>query len=104
VTAQGQHGCGTGRQFLDIVAIYGGNGSPMNLTSNWEKRPSISEAWGTGSITAKGDMIVLNGDGSKDSIRACCEQIKALIVDPTTTKLQERLVNLSGGVAIIRSL
>ena len=48
------------------------------------------------SITVtKEDTIVLNGDGSKDAIQARCEQIRALIADPSTsdydkTKLQER--------------
>ncbi|KAG2107134.1 chaperonin Cpn60/TCP-1 family [Suillus discolor] len=62
----------------------------------------------TGSITiTKEDTIVLNGAGSKDAISAWCEQIHALLNDPTTsefdkTKLQERLVKLSGGVAVIK--
>ncbi|KAG1804869.1 heat shock protein 60, mitochondrial precursor [Suillus plorans] len=62
----------------------------------------------TGSITiTKEDTIVLNGAGSKDAISARCEQIRALLNDPTTsefdkTKLQERLAKLSGGVAVIK--
>jgi chaperonin GroEL len=62
----------------------------------------------TGSITiTKDDTIVLNGEGSKDSIQARCEQIRSIIADPTTseydkTKLQERLAKLSGGVAVIK--
>lgn len=62
----------------------------------------------TGSITlTKDDTIILNGEGSKDAIQARCEQIRALIADPTTSeydrsKLQERLAKLSGGVAVIR--
>lgn len=62
----------------------------------------------TGSVTiSKDDTIFLNGDGSKDAIAARCEQIRAIIVDETTsefdkTKLQERLAKLSGGVAVIK--
>ena len=62
----------------------------------------------TGSITiTKDDTIILNGEGSKDFIQGRCEQIRAIIADPTTseydqTKLQERLAKLSGGIAIIK--
>ncbi|EGC48225.1 hsp60-like protein [Histoplasma capsulatum var. duboisii H88] len=62
----------------------------------------------TGSITiTKEDTIILNGDGSKDSIAQRCEQIRGVIADPTTSdyekeKLQERLAKLSGGVAVIK--
>lgn len=42
-----------------------------------------------------------------DTIQARCEQICAILNDPTTseydkTKLQERLAKLSGGVAVIK--
>lgn len=60
------------------------------------------------SITiTKEDTVILNGNGSKDSIQERIEQIKNSI-DVTTTnsyekeKLQERLAKLSGGVAVIR--
>ncbi|KAG9236121.1 putative heat shock protein 60 [Amylocarpus encephaloides] len=62
----------------------------------------------TGSITiTKEDTIILNGDGSKDSISQRCEQIRGVMNDPTTSdyekeKLQERLAKLSGGVAVIK--
>ncbi|KAK2766210.1 chaperonin [Arachnomyces sp. PD_36] len=62
----------------------------------------------TGSITiTKEDTIILNGEGSKDSIAQRCEQIRGVIADPTTSeyekeKLQERLAKLSGGVAVIK--
>lgn len=62
----------------------------------------------TGSITiTKEDTIVLNSAGSKDAISAWCEQICALLNNPTTsefdkTKLQECLMKLSGGVAVIK--
>src|ERR1700761_5486085 len=62
----------------------------------------------TGSITiTKEDTIVLNGEGSKDSIAQRCDQIRGVIADPSTSeyekeKLQERLAKLSGGVAVIK--
>ena len=62
----------------------------------------------TGSITiTKEDTIILNGDGSKDSINQRCEQIRGVMSDPSTSdyekeKLQERLAKLSGGVAVIK--
>lgn len=61
-----------------------------------------------GSITVtKEDTVILNGEGSKDSISNRCEQIRGTMDDATTSeyekeKLQERLAKLSGGVAVIR--
>lgn len=60
------------------------------------------------SITiTKEDTVVLNGNGSKESIQERIEQIKNSIDVSTTSsyekeKLQERLAKLSGGVAVIR--
>ncbi|KAI5309797.1 chaperonin [Ascosphaera atra] len=62
----------------------------------------------TGSITiTKEDTIILNGEGSKDSIAQRCEQIRGVMADQSTSeyekeKLQERLAKLSGGVAVIK--
>jgi chaperonin GroEL len=62
----------------------------------------------TGAITiTKEDTIILNGEGSKDSIAQRCEQIRGVMADPSTSeyekeKLQERLAKLSGGVAVIK--
>ena len=61
----------------------------------------------TESITiTKEDTIVLNGEGSKDSIQARCKQIRSIIADPTASefdnmKLQERLAKVVkvGGAA-----
>ena len=54
----------------------------------------------------KDDTTLVDGAGSKDSIKARCEQIKAQIEATTSDydreKLQERLAKLSGGVAVIR--
>jgi chaperonin GroEL len=63
----------------------------------------------TGSIiTTKEDTIVLNSEGSKDSIQVRCEQIRSIIANPTTsefdkTRLQEPLAKLRGGsLAVIK--
>jgi chaperonin GroEL len=55
----------------------------------------------------KEDTIILNGEGLKDAIQSCCKQTHSLIADPTPsnfdrTKLQEHLVKLSGGIAVIK--
>ncbi len=54
----------------------------------------------------KDDTTIVEGAGSKDNIRARCEQIKAQMETSTSEydkeKLQERLAKLSGGVAVIR--
>lgn len=61
-----------------------------------------------GSITiTKDDTVVLNGEGTKDTIQSRCEQIRTTIDDPQTTeyekeKLQERLAKLLGGVAVVK--
>ncbi|THG99763.1 hypothetical protein EW026_g2631, partial [Hermanssonia centrifuga] len=44
------------------------------------------------------DTIILNGEGSKDAIQACCVHHQRL----DKTKLQERLATLGGGVAVIK--
>ena len=62
----------------------------------------------TRSITiAKDDTIILNGKGLKDSIQTHHEHIRAIIANPATSEydnmnLQEQLVKLSGGIAVIK--
>lgn len=55
---------------------------------------------------SKDDTTIVDGAGSKEEIKARCEQIKAQIEDSTSDydreKLQERLAKLTGGVAVIR--
>lgn len=91
----------------DLAILTGGTVFTDELDIKLE-RATIDLLGSTGSITTtKEDTIVLNGDGSKDAIQARCEQIRALIADPTTSdfdrsKLQERLAKLSGGVAVIK--
>ncbi|KAG0224423.1 chaperonin [Mortierella sp. GBA43] len=62
-----------------------------------------------GSITITKEDTILNGTGagSTEAIAQRCEQLRALIADPSTSdyereKLEERLARLSSGVAIIR--
>ncbi len=54
----------------------------------------------------KDDSTIIDGAGSKDDIKARCDQINAQIETTTSDydkeKLQERLAKLSGGVAVIR--
>ncbi|KAF5381320.1 hypothetical protein D9615_008438 [Tricholomella constricta] len=91
----------------DLAILTGGTVFTDELDIKLER--ATSDLLGsTGSITiTKEDTIILNGEGSKDSIVARCEQIRSIIADPTTseydrTKLQERLAKLSGGVAVIK--
>ena len=91
----------------DLAILTGGTVFTDELDIKLEKAtPDLLGS--TGSITiTKEDTIVLNGEGSKDAIQARCEQIRALLADPSTsefdkTKLQERLAKLSGGVAVIK--
>ncbi|MCS6891895.1 MAG: chaperonin GroEL [Rhodovarius sp.] len=54
----------------------------------------------------KENTTIVDGAGSKEEIKARCEQIKAQIEETTSDydreKLQERLAKLAGGVAVIR--
>ncbi len=91
----------------DLAILTGGTVFSDELDIKLE-RATVDLLGTTGSVTiTKEDTIVLNGEGSKDAIQSRCEQIRALIADPTTsdfdrTKLQERLAKLSGGVAVIK--
>ncbi|KAI6127027.1 chaperonin GroL [Pisolithus sp. B1] len=91
----------------DLAILTGGTVFTDDLDIKLEKAtPDLLGSSGSITIT-KEDTIVLNGDGSKDAIQARCEQIRALLADPSTseydkTKLQERLAKLSGGVAVIK--
>ncbi len=57
-------------------------------------------------VITKEDTTIVDGDGSKEEIKARCAQIRTQIEDTTSDydreKLQERLAKLSGGVAVIR--
>jgi chaperonin GroEL len=91
----------------DLAILTGGTVFTDELDIKLE-RATLDLLGSTGSITiTKDDTIILNGEGSKDFIQARCEQIRAIIVDPTTseydqTKLRERLAKLSGGIAVIK--
>ena len=91
----------------DIAILTGGTVFTDELDLKLEK-VSVDLLGSTGSITiTKEDTILLNGEGSKESIAARCEQIRAAKEDASTSeyekeKLQERLAKLSGGVAVIK--
>ncbi len=57
-------------------------------------------------VIKKEDTTLVEGAGSKEEIKARCDQITRQIEESTsdydTEKLQERLAKLSGGVAVIR--
>ena len=109
VTAVKAPGFGDNRKSIlgDLAILTGGTVFTDELDIKLE-RATPDLLGSTGSITiTKEDTILLNGEGAKDAIQARCEQIRALIADPTTsdydrTKLQERLAKLSGGVAVIK--
>jgi chaperonin GroEL len=91
----------------DISILTGGT----VFTEDLDVKPENATADMLGSCGAititKEDTIILNGEGSKDSIAQRCEQIRAFMADSTTSeyekeKLQERLAKLSGGVAVIK--
>lgn len=91
----------------DIAILTGGT----VFTEELELKPeqcTIEQLGSCDSITVtKEDTVILNGDGSRQSIQERIEQIRNSI-DITTSnsyekeKLQERLAKLSGGVAVIR--
>ncbi|KAF8576159.1 chaperonin GroL [Ramaria rubella] len=91
----------------DLAILTGGTVFTDELEIKLERAtPDLLGSSGSVTVT-KEDTIFLNGEGSKDSIAARCEQIRSAIADPTTsdydkTKLQERLAKLSGGVAVIK--
>ncbi|KAF5335684.1 hypothetical protein D9611_009566 [Ephemerocybe angulata] len=91
----------------DLAILTGGQVFTDELEVKLEKA-TVDLLGSTGSVTiTKDDTIILNGEGKKDAIQARCEQIRALVADPTTSdydrsKLQERLAKLSGGVAVIK--
>ena len=57
-------------------------------------------------VIDKDNTTIVDGNGSKDSVLARVNQIKAEIANTTSDydreKLQERLAKLSGGVAVIK--
>lgn len=91
----------------DIAILSGGTVFTEELDIKPENA-TVELLGSCGSITVtKDDTVVLNGEGSKETIQSRCEQIRATIDDPLTTeyekeKLQERLAKLSGGVAVVK--
>ncbi|TIB84766.1 putative heat-shock protein hsp60 [Wallemia mellicola] len=91
----------------DLAILTGGTVFTEELDVKLEKATvDMLGQCGSTSIT-KEDTLILNGEGEGELVANRCEQIRALINDPTTSdydrsKLQERLAKLSGGVAVIR--
>ncbi|MBP6065361.1 MAG: chaperonin GroEL [Bacteroides sp.] len=94
------------KEMLEDIAILTGG-----LVISEEKGLSLEQATlemlGTADkvTISKDNTTIVNGSGSKESIKERCEQIKAQIVatksDYDREKLQERLAKLSGGVAVL---
>ena len=80
--------------FSDLAILTGSTIFTDDLGIKLEKAtPDLLGSSGSITVT-KEDTIILNGDGSKNAIQAWCEQIRALLADPSTseydkTKLQE---------------
>ena len=91
----------------DLAILTGGQVFTDELDVKLEQaQPNMLGSAGSITIT-KEDTIVLQGAGEKSLLSDRCEQIRAMVSDPSTsdydkTKLQERLAKLSGGVAVIR--
>ncbi len=90
----------------DMAILTGGTVFSEEMDVKLEKlQPEHLGQAGSCTIT-KDDTIFLNGQGSKESISARCDQIRSFISNTTSEyekeKLQERLAKLSGGVAVIK--
>src|ERR1700719_3732132 len=90
----------------DIAILTGGQviSEEVGLKLDSAQLSSLGRARSV-SIT-KDDTTIVEGNGSKDTIKGRIEQIKAEIEKSTSDwdkeKLQERLAKLSGGVAVIK--
>ncbi|KAH8920335.1 chaperonin GroL [Atractiella rhizophila] len=91
----------------DLAILTGGTVFTDELDIKLDRAtPDLLGSCGSLTIT-KDDTVLLQGTGTKSMIQERCEQIRALMNDPTTSdydkgKLQERLAKLSGGVAVIK--
>ena len=94
------------KEMLEDIAILTG-GVVISEEKGLKLEQATIEMLGTADkVTVTKDYTtVVNGAGNKDSIKERCEQIKAQIVatksDYDREKLQERLAQLSGGVAVL---
>jgi chaperonin GroEL len=77
----------------DLAILAGGTVSTDELDIKLEKATPDMLGSTAGSVTiTKDDMIILNGEGSKDSITARCEQIRSLVADTMTPSMLQGLL------------
>ncbi len=94
------------KEMLEDIAILTG-GTVISEEKGIKLEAATLDMLGTADkVTVnKDNTIIVNGAGSKESIQARVQQIKAQIQNTKSTydkeKLQERLAKLSGGVAVL---
>lgn len=90
----------------DIAILTGGEVISEELGRTLESATLSDLGQADRVVIDKDNTTIVNGVGSKDSIGARINQIKAQIIETTSDydreKLQERLAKLSGGVAVIK--
>ena len=90
----------------DIAILTGGEVISEELGRTLESATLSDLGQADRVVINKDNTTIVNGAGSKDSIGARINQIKAQIIETTSDydreKLQERLAKLSGGVAVIK--
>ena len=90
----------------DIAILTGGEVISEELGRTLESATLSDFGQADRVVINKDNTTIVNGAGSKDSIGARINQIKAQIIETTSDydreKLQERLAKLSGGVAVIK--
>ncbi|MDL0094885.1 chaperonin GroEL [Campylobacter vicugnae] len=90
----------------DIAILTGGEVISEELGRTLESATLSDLGQADRVVIDKDNTTIVNGAGSKDSIGARINQIKAQIIETTSDydkeKLQERLAKLSGGVAVIK--
>ena len=94
------------KEMLEDIAVLTG-GVVISEEKGLKLEQATIEMLGTADkvTVSKDNTTIVNGAGDKENIKERCEQIKAQIVatksDYDKEKLQERLVKLSGGVAVL---
>ena len=95
------------KAMLEDIAVLTG-GTVVSEEMGMKLETTDLSALGTASkiVIDKDNTTIVDGSGSKDSVLARVNQIKAEIANTTSDydreKLQERLAKLSGGVAVIK--
>ena len=94
------------KEMLEDIAVLTG-GVVISEEKGLKLEQATIEMLGTADkvTVSKDNTTIVNGAGDKENIKERCEQIKAQIVstksDYDKEKLQERLANFSGGVALL---